>query len=55
MIDKAKEIALRRVIEGLEEDEGVTEKDFIAALSTVKSSVSADDEKRMQAWDGNAF
>ncbi len=53
--DKAKEIALRRVIEGLEEDEGVTEEDFIAALSSVKSSVNADDEKKMEAWDGNAF
>ncbi len=51
--DKAKETALRRVIEKLEEDEGVTMDDFTAALTSVKSSVNADDEKRMRLWDGS--
>ena len=51
--DKAKETALRRVIEKLEEDEGVTMDDFDAALVAVKSSVNADDEKRMRRWDGS--
>ena len=51
--DKAKEIALRRVIEKLEEDEGVTMDDFFSALTMVKSSVNADDEKRMRLWDGS--
>ncbi len=53
LCDKAKEIALSRVIEGLEEDEGVTAQDFVKALSLVKSSVSAEDEKAMMAWDGS--
>lgn len=50
--DKAKEIALRRVIEKLEEDEGVTMEDFVEAVSLVKSSVNAEDEKKMLEWTG---
>ncbi len=48
--DKAKEIALRRVIEELKEDKGVTMKDFDGALLEVKSSVNAEDEKRILEW-----
>ena len=51
--DKAKELALRRVIEKLQEDEGVTAADFTEALSLVKSSVNVEDEKRMLEWAGS--
>ena len=50
--DKAKENALHRVIEKLEEDEGVKMKDFELALASVKSSVNVEDEKKIKAWDG---
>jgi len=49
--DKAKEIALRRIIERLEDDTGVTPQDFEEALSQVKSSVDIEDKVRMEQWE----
>lgn len=54
LCEKAKEFALRRVIQGKDTNEILTKADFDNAVASVKSSVLDSDKKEMELWIKNS-
>jgi SpoVK/Ycf46/Vps4 family AAA+-type ATPase len=48
--EKAKEFALRRIIDQKDTNELLTREDFNNAIASIKSSVLAVDKQEMEAW-----
>jgi SpoVK/Ycf46/Vps4 family AAA+-type ATPase len=50
LCEKAKEFALRRIIEQKDTNELLTVEDFNNAIASIKSSVLAVDKQEMESW-----